>query len=112
MTTHGYTYQTTLAAAERIHWRVEDLIGGDKRLDFVQLVSFPAHLEAILNDGKEFKRARQSRAAAHKAFTSLSRPVIGYVFYHEQDTETAVCGGGPAQPTLSAPDPATDGRAK
>jgi hypothetical protein len=34
MTTHGYTYQTTLAAAERVHWRVEDLIGGDKRLDF------------------------------------------------------------------------------
>jgi hypothetical protein len=29
-----YTYEGTLAAAERIHWRVEDLIGGDKRLDF------------------------------------------------------------------------------
>src|SRR4051812_42414469 len=29
-----YTYQATLAAAERIHWRVEDIIGGEKRLDF------------------------------------------------------------------------------
>jgi hypothetical protein len=29
-----YTYRATLAAAERIHWRVEDIIGGDKRLDF------------------------------------------------------------------------------
>lgn len=29
-----YTYQAALAASERIHWRVEDLIGGDKQLDF------------------------------------------------------------------------------
>ncbi len=29
-----YTYQAVLAASERIHWRVEDLIGGEKRLDF------------------------------------------------------------------------------
>jgi hypothetical protein len=34
MSTHGYTYQATLAASERVHWRVEDLIGDDKRLDF------------------------------------------------------------------------------
>jgi hypothetical protein len=34
MKAHGYSYQTTLAAYERIHWRVEDLIGDDKRLDF------------------------------------------------------------------------------
>jgi hypothetical protein len=29
-----YTYQAALAASEVIHWRVEDLIGGEKRLDF------------------------------------------------------------------------------
>jgi hypothetical protein len=29
-----YTYRDTLAAAERVNWRVEDIIGGDKRLDF------------------------------------------------------------------------------
>jgi len=34
MKSHGYSYETTLAASERIHWRVEDLIGGDKKLDF------------------------------------------------------------------------------
>jgi hypothetical protein len=34
MTMHGYTYQATLAASERTKWRVEDLIGDDKRLDF------------------------------------------------------------------------------
>jgi hypothetical protein len=31
---HAYTYEAALAASERINWRVEDLIGGDKRLDF------------------------------------------------------------------------------
>jgi len=31
---HGYTYQGALAAAEVIRWRIEDIIGGEKRLDF------------------------------------------------------------------------------
>jgi hypothetical protein len=31
-----YTYQATLEASERISWRVEDIIGGDKRLDFTR----------------------------------------------------------------------------
>ena len=31
---HGYTYQSTLAASEAMHWRVEDIIGGEKRLNF------------------------------------------------------------------------------
>jgi hypothetical protein len=29
-----YSYQGALAASEAIHWRVEDIIGGGKRLDF------------------------------------------------------------------------------
>jgi hypothetical protein len=31
---HGYTYQSALATSETIHWRIEDIIGGDKQLDF------------------------------------------------------------------------------
>jgi P-aminobenzoate N-oxygenase AurF len=31
---HRYTYQAALAASESIHWRIEDIIGGEKRLDF------------------------------------------------------------------------------
>ena len=31
-----YTYQAALAAQEVIHWRVEDIIGGEKRLDFAK----------------------------------------------------------------------------
>jgi hypothetical protein len=32
--TKAYTYPAILEVSERINWRVEDLIGGDKRLDF------------------------------------------------------------------------------
>jgi hypothetical protein len=31
---NNYSYQGALAASERIGWRVEDIIGGEKRLDF------------------------------------------------------------------------------
>jgi hypothetical protein len=31
---HGYTYAAALQASERINWRVEDIIGDGKRLDF------------------------------------------------------------------------------
>jgi hypothetical protein len=30
------SYQAALAASEKIHWRVEDLIGGERRLDFTR----------------------------------------------------------------------------
>jgi hypothetical protein len=33
---HNYSYRSVLAASERIGWRVEDLIGGDKKLDFTK----------------------------------------------------------------------------
>ena len=31
-----YSYRSTLAASERIGWKVEDLIGGEKKLDFTK----------------------------------------------------------------------------
>ena len=31
---HSYSYQATLAASQKVNWRIEDIIGGDKRLDF------------------------------------------------------------------------------
>src|ERR1051325_9239976 len=33
---HNYTYRQALEASERIDWRVEDIIGGEKRLDFTR----------------------------------------------------------------------------
>jgi hypothetical protein len=34
MLTTNYNYQETLAASVKANWRIEDIIGGDKRLDF------------------------------------------------------------------------------
>jgi hypothetical protein len=31
---HGYTFEATLAAAERVSWRVDDVVGGELQLDF------------------------------------------------------------------------------
>ena len=36
MITTNYNYRETLAAAVKANWRVEDIIGGDKRLDFTR----------------------------------------------------------------------------
>lgn len=36
MITTTYNYQETLAASVKANWRVEDVIGGDKRLDFTK----------------------------------------------------------------------------
>jgi hypothetical protein len=33
---HNFSYATCLAASERNRWRVEDVIGGDRRLDFTR----------------------------------------------------------------------------
>ncbi len=33
---HNYSYQSALAASERVNWKIEDLIGGDKKLDFTK----------------------------------------------------------------------------
>ena len=35
-TYHHYTYRDTLAASEKVNWRVEDIIGGEKKLDFTK----------------------------------------------------------------------------
>jgi P-aminobenzoate N-oxygenase AurF len=36
MLTATYNYQETLAASVKANWRIEDIIGGDKRLDFTK----------------------------------------------------------------------------
>ncbi len=33
---HNYSYQTALAASDRVNWKIEDIIGGDKKLDFTK----------------------------------------------------------------------------
>lgn len=36
MITTSYNYQETLAASAKVNWRIEDIIGGEKRLDFTK----------------------------------------------------------------------------
>jgi hypothetical protein len=36
MLTHSYSYEAALADAVKVGWQVDDLIGGDKRLDFTK----------------------------------------------------------------------------
>src|SRR5678815_3236179 len=59
MITANYNYQDTLAASAKANWRIEDIIGGDKRLDFtkpfmpeslarVELLDFLSKEEKIL----------------------------------------------------------------
>jgi hypothetical protein len=33
---HGYSYQSTLTASRAVNWRIEDIIGGERRLDFTK----------------------------------------------------------------------------
>src|SRR5436190_1751009 len=46
--THHYNYQDTLAASLKIGWRIEDIIGGDKKLDFTKPFLPEAIAEAVL----------------------------------------------------------------
>jgi hypothetical protein len=32
--TTTYTYEGALATAQKVNWKIDDIIGGDKRLDF------------------------------------------------------------------------------
>ncbi len=36
MNNNKYTYRETLAAAQKVNWRIEDIIGADKKLDFTK----------------------------------------------------------------------------
>jgi hypothetical protein len=55
---HGYSYQAALAASEGIHWQIEDIIGGDKRLDFSKPF-MPESLAWV--DGLSFLNADERR---------------------------------------------------
>ena len=57
MTRH-YSYQELLARAERITWRVEDLIGGEKKLDFSKPF-LPESLARV--SGLDFLSAEEKR---------------------------------------------------
>jgi hypothetical protein len=55
---HGYTYQEFLTAPQVIHWRIEDIIGGERRLNFAKPF-MPESLARI--DSLEFLTAEEKR---------------------------------------------------
>jgi hypothetical protein len=55
---NNYSYQGVLETSERINWRIEDIVGGDKRLDF----SKPFMPEALAQvDGLGFLSTEEKR---------------------------------------------------
>ena len=74
-----YTYQATLAASESIHWRVEDIIGGEKRLNFTQpfMPESLANTEPLTFLSKEEKRIlNQIRGNAYLCIFGLVEEFI------------------------------------
>ena len=76
---HGYTYQSALAASDTIHWRIEDIIGRDKRLDFSKpfMPESFARVEALsfLTD-EEKKVLNQIRGNAYLSIFGLVEEFI------------------------------------
>ena len=74
-----YDYRDTIVAAQRVNWRIEDIIGGDKRLDF----SKPFMPEALarvsglsfLNDDEK-RILNQIRGHAYLAIFGLAEEFI------------------------------------
>ena len=74
-----YSYQSALAAAESIHWRVEDIIGGEKRLNFTQpfMPESLAQTEPLTFLSKEEKRIlNQIRGNAYLCIFGLVEEFI------------------------------------
>lgn len=74
-----YTYESTLAAQEVIHWRIEDIIGGEKRLDFTKsfMPESLAHTEPLTFLSSEEKRIlNQIRGNAYLCIFGLVEEFI------------------------------------
>ena len=74
-----YSYEAALAASESIHWRVEDIIGGEKRLNFTQpfMPESLAQTEPLTFLSKEEKRIlNQIRGNAYLCIFGLVEEFI------------------------------------
>ena len=74
-----YSYQSALAAQEVIHWRIEDIIGGEKRLDFTKpfMPESLAHTQPLTFLSSEEKRIlNQIRGNAYLCIFGLVEEFI------------------------------------
>jgi hypothetical protein len=81
-----YSYEEVLAASERFAWRVEDLIGGERRLDFAKpfLPDSFARTEAMIWLTLEQRRvANQIRGAGYlHMFGLVEEFILPFVLDH------------------------------
>jgi hypothetical protein len=119
-----YTYETILSASERVRWRVEDLIGGEKRLDFGRrfLTESLARVEPLrfLSDGaKRFLNQIRGHGYLYM-FGLVEEFILPFVMDHTREvlhgesarTRAMLLGSGMTHPrvvgSLEALCPATD----
>ena len=84
--THEYEYQDTIVAAQKVNWRIEDIIGGDKRLDFSKrfMPESLARVEKLgfLNDDEK-RTLNQIRANSYlTVFGIVEEFIVPFVLDH------------------------------
>ncbi|MEP7273413.1 MAG: hypothetical protein ABI882_18075, partial [Acidobacteriota bacterium] len=83
---HGYTYGAALAASQRVNWRIEDIIGGDKRLDFTKpfMPESLARVESLTFLSADEKRVlNQIRGHAYlRLFGLVEEFILPFVMDH------------------------------
>src|SRR6188768_4153323 len=82
----SYDYRDTLAASQKVNWRIEDIIGGDKKLDFTKrfMPESLARVEQLpfLND-KEKLVLNQIRGNTYLSiFVIVEEFIVPYVLDH------------------------------
>jgi hypothetical protein len=88
---HGFTYAKALAASQKVNWRIEDVIGGERRLDFAK--SFLP--ESLAGTGAlGFLSADEKRKLNHvrahgylSMFGLIEEFILPFVLDHAQPTQ-------------------------
>lgn len=79
MPVHQYNYRDTIVASQKVNWRIEDIIGGEKKLDFSKrfMPESLARVEELsfLND-EEKKVLNQIRGHAYLSIFGLVEELI------------------------------------
>lgn len=89
-TVHPYDYRDTIVASQKVNWRIEDIIGGDKKLDFSKRF-MPESLARVdelsfLNED-ERRVLNQIRGHAYLAIFGLAEEfILPFVLDHVRPT--------------------------
>jgi hypothetical protein len=83
---HGFTYAKALAASQKVNWRIEDIIGGERRLDFAKLflpesLARTAALDFLDADAKLKLNHIRANGYLH-AFSLIEAFILPFVLAH------------------------------